>query len=141
MQIKKYNNKKVSDSQKTAAIFQAILASESEVDRDKEHFWVMGIDMDLRVKFIELVSMGTAKASLVRPAEVFRLSVMLGAITIIVAHNHPSNSLEISNNDTGMTERLVKAGHILDIEVLDHLIVTKDSYKSIRSDKDYLFTN
>lgn len=112
-----------------ADIFRAILKSESEIDQDKEHFWVMGCDTKLNVKFIELVTLGTLDASLVHPREVFRLAIMKGVSAIVVAHNHPSGEVTPSNEDKLVTNRLRDAGRILGIQLLDHVIVG-DSYYS-----------
>lgn len=112
-----------------ADIFRAILKSESEIDQDKEHFWVMGCDTRLNVKFIDLVSLGTLDASLVHPREVFRLAIQKGVSAIVVAHNHTSGETYPSPQDIDVTKRLRDAGRILGIQLLDHIIVG-DSYYS-----------
>ncbi|MFH1014010.1 MAG: JAB domain-containing protein [Thermoplasmatota archaeon] len=114
-----------------AEIFQKILATENEIDREKEHFWAVGITTRNTIKYIELVSLGTLEASLVHPRETFRLAILKAASRIIVAHNHPSETLAPSEEDIKITKRLVDAGNIIGITVLDHVIVTKGGYTSM----------
>jgi DNA repair protein RadC len=80
----------VQSSQQVAKVFVDLLLLEDAVDRDKEHFYVMHLDVRNRVKLVELVSLGTLTSSLVHPRETFRRAVMQGSASIIVAHNHPS---------------------------------------------------
>jgi DNA repair protein RadC len=81
-----------------------------------------------------VVSLGTINASLVHPREVFREAVRLGAAAIICAHNHPSGELSPSGDDLDLTGRLDKAGKILGIQLLDHLILASDGrHVSIRT--------
>ncbi|MCX5810797.1 MAG: JAB domain-containing protein [Proteobacteria bacterium] len=76
-----------------AEMFQKILAAENEIDRDKEHFWTVGINANNTIKYIELVSLGTLESSLVHSRETFRLAILKAASRIVVAHNHPSGTL------------------------------------------------
>jgi len=98
----------------------------------KEHFVVFFLDSRNQEIKREIVSIGTINASLVHPREVFEPAVKYLAVQIILAHNHPSGTLEHSEDDLTVNKRLVEAGKILGIEVLDHIIVTKDSFKSFK---------
>ena len=133
MQIKIKDKEKVvfNAPGNVAEIFQKILATENEIDRDKEHFWAVGITTRNTIKYIELVSLGTIEASLVHPRETFRLAILKAASRIIVAHNHPSGNLAPSEEDIKITKRLVDAGDIIGIKVLDHVIVTKGGFTSM----------
>lgn len=117
---------------KAAMIFETILKSENAVDRDKEHFWTVGLDTHNTIVYVELVSLGTLNASLVHPRETFRMAIMKGVASLFIAHNHPSGSLEPSQDDQALTRRLREAGHLLGIEVLDHLIIGKSKYMSFK---------
>ena len=127
-------NEKIREIQKTegtvarpeniAAIFSAILNSESELDQDKEHFWILGLNIRNNIKYIDLVSLGTLFASLVHPREVYRLAVREAVASIIAIHNHPSGDPEPSEEDKSITKRIVEAGKILGIKLVDHVIVT-----------------
>jgi DNA repair protein RadC len=78
-----------------------------------------------------VIHQGTLTATMVGPREVFREGVKSSAASVVVAHNHPSGDPEPSPEDIQMTRTLKKAGEILDIAVLDHIIVGKDRYVSL----------
>ena len=90
---------------------------------DREHLLVLLLDTKIRVIGINTVSIGTLDCSLVHPREVFKPAIIGNAASIILAHNHPSGDPMPSHEDRRVTERLVQAGKILGIEVLDHVIV------------------
>lgn len=96
----------------------------------REHFAAFYLDTQGRAIERQIVSIGTLDASLVHPREVFEPAVSLRAASIIVAHNHPSGNLEPSREDIEITKQLVAAGKILDIQIIDHVIVTKIGFTS-----------
>jgi DNA repair protein RadC len=81
---------------------------------------------------IHTVYIGTLNSSSVRVAEVFKEAVRLNAAALIVAHNHPSNQSDPSPEDILITRQFVDAGKLLDCEVLDHLVVCRTNYTSLR---------
>lgn len=101
-------------------------------DNKKEHFIIFYLDCRNQVIKREIISMGTLDANLVHPREVFEPAVKGLAAQIITCHNHPSGNLEPSKEDIIVANRLVEAGKILGIEVLDHIIVTSDGYMSFK---------
>jgi DNA repair protein RadC len=98
--------------------------------KKKEHFCVIFLDTQNRIIGRHLVSVGTLNASLIHPRETFRRAILKNCCSVIVVHNHPSGSLEPSPEDVDVTTRLVKAGQLLGIAVLDHVIVTRSAYFS-----------
>jgi len=108
------------------------LKSEDKVDRDKEHFWVFHLNCRNKIKLLELVSLGTLNSSLVHPREVFTRAVGERSAQVIIAHNHPSGVAEPSDDDLSLTKRLMKAGDLLGIELIDHIILTNSSYISLK---------
>lgn len=98
----------------------------------KEHFVVFFLNTQNEVVQREVVSIGTLNASLIHPREVFEPAIKHVASHIIVAHNHPSGSLEPSEEDLAVTKRLGDAGKLLGIQLLDHVIVTATSYISLK---------
>jgi DNA repair protein RadC len=122
----------VATAQQVAQVFLNLLLLEDKLDRDKEHFYVMHLDIRSRVKLVELVSLGTLTSSLVHPRETFRRAVMHGSASIIVAHNHPSGEVDPSEEDTKVTKLLFEAGNILGIKMLDHVIFAKELFFSFR---------
>ena len=101
-------------------------------NKRKEHFCVFFLDTQNRVINRETVSIGTLNSSLVHPRECFRTAILKNSCSVIFVHNHPSGSLEPSNEDIIVTKRLIEVGKLIGIEVLDHVIVTKDSHTSFR---------
>ena len=127
------SNIHVNSSQQVAKVFQDLLLLEDVIDRDKEHFYIMHLDIRSRIKLVELVSLGTLSSSLVHPRETFRRAVMQGSANIIVAHNHPSGEVDPSEEDTKVTKLLFEAGNILGIKMLDHVIFAKELFFSFRA--------
>ncbi|MDD5244111.1 MAG: JAB domain-containing protein, partial [Syntrophorhabdaceae bacterium] len=91
--------------------------------------------LNTRNKIIGLstVSIGTLNASLVHPREVFKDAIRHSASSVVIAHNHPSGDPEPSEEDLKITRRLVESGKILGIEVLDHIIIGKDTFVSLKT--------
>jgi len=79
----------------------------------------------------EIISIGSLTASIVHPREVFQPAIEHGAVAVIIAHNHPSGSLEPSEADLEVTRQLKAAGVVLGIDLLDHLIITTSGHRSI----------
>ncbi len=113
----------LSSSKAVAAHLRTILGKEDSLSREREHFWVITLGTGNKVKYVELVSLGTLNASLVHPREVFRRAIKHGACSIIVGHNHPSGSSKPSQEDVNLTHKLEEAGEIIGIKVLDHIII------------------
>lgn len=103
-------------------------------DAEHERFAVILLDGRHRVIRDAVISQGTLTASLVHPREVFRPALREGAAALVLAHNHPSGDPTPSGEDREVTQRLVKAGELLGIPVLDHVIVAEHGYRSLRED-------
>lgn len=95
-----------------------------------EEFHIVILDRKNVIKSTELITRGTLDSSLVSPREVFKTAIDHRAASIILVHNHPSGNLEPSKEDIKVTEQLYKAGEILEIKVLDHIIIANNSYTS-----------
>lgn len=89
----------------------------------------------------KIISSGGQASTTVDAKIVFRNALMLSAAKIIVAHNHPSGELKPSNADIQFTEKLIQAGKAIDIEVVDHLIVSHQEYVSMRHKKYCVFNS
>ena len=90
---------------------------------DRENFVILLLDTKNHVIGINTVSIGSLSASIVTPREVFKTAILANAAAIILGHNHPSGETSPSREDIAVTERLVKAGKIMDIKVQDHIII------------------
>ncbi|HYT42144.1 MAG TPA: JAB domain-containing protein [Methylomirabilota bacterium] len=124
-----------SDAKVVAKVFQDLLAVEDAIDQDKEHYYVMHIDSRNKVKLVELVGLGTVNSASVHPRETFTRAVAERSVSIIVAHSHPSGEVEPSEADLKTTSQLQKAGEILGISLLDHIIFSKEKYFSMKENR------
>lgn len=102
-------------------------------DKSQEHFVCLTLDGAHRLIAKRIITIGTLNASLVHPREVFADAIADRAASIIVAHNHPSGTLEPSDADVEVTRRLQEAGKLLGIHLTDHILVTAKSYASIKN--------
>jgi len=99
---------------------------------DKEHFVVLFLDSKNHVIKEETVSVGILNASLIHPREVFKSAIKESANSIILVHNHPSGDCEPSEGDLNATCRVRDSGKVLKINLIDHVIVSKDGYYSFK---------
>jgi DNA repair protein RadC len=101
-------------------------------DAPHERFLVVMLDGRHRLLRHEMVSQGTLTASLVHPREVFRPALRESAAALVLVHNHPSGDPAPSAEDREVTARLVRAGELLGVPVLDHVVVAERGYTSLR---------
>lgn len=101
-------------------------------EEPEEHFCIICLNVKNKVVGVHTISVGTLNTSLVHPREVFKAAMLNNASAIILLHNHPSGDPEPSLEDTTTTQRLVSAGEIMGIKVLDHVIVGDGRYVSLR---------
>ena len=132
MNIKLTGNRKIKiyNAHDIYNVMREILLLEEESDRMKEHFWTISLDNGNTVLNIELVSLGTATSVPVEPMEVYSIPLQKKAIKLILVHNHPSGNIVPSHNDEDITDRLIQVGLIMNVPVIDHLIITENSYYS-----------
>jgi DNA repair protein RadC len=99
---------------------------------NREHFVGFYLNSRNQVLRREVISIGSLNASIVHPREVYQPAIAVSAASLILAHNHPSGDPSPSEEDLAITRRLVEAGRLLGIEVLDHVIVARDAYASFK---------
>jgi DNA repair protein RadC len=97
-----------------------------------EHFVCLTLNGAGNVINCRVITIGLLNHSLVHPRETFRGAILDNAASIIIAHNHPSGSLEPSSQDIAITRQLTEAGAIIGIQVIDHLIVSKTGFLSMK---------
>lgn len=119
--------------EKAAAYWNQHIPNNPYFDRDCECFVVLILNTRRRIRGHQFLSMGTMDTILVHPRDVFRLAVIANAAAIVVMHNHPSGESSPSEADVRVTRDLVKAGQLLKIEVLDHVIIGNSAHTSLRS--------
>ena len=123
-----YKSKELTDPEKVYRLIKSKLK-----DYHKEHFYI--IVLNSRNWSVAEVSMGSLNASIVHPREVFAEAIKNKAASVIFVHNHPSGDPEPSEGDLITTKRLVEAGKILEIEVIDHIIITNNNFLSFKEHK------
>jgi DNA repair protein RadC len=123
----KENRINVSSPKAVAALFMGDLRY-----KQKEYFQVLLLDTKNSIIAIEEVSVGTLNTTIVHNREVFNLAIRRHASSIICVHNHPSSVVQPSREDIDLTLRLVEAGKIIGIEVLDHIIIGGNDYLSFK---------
>lgn len=101
-------------------------------DQRREHFKTLFLNARNQVTYHEITSIGSLSSAIVHPREVFRTAVEHSAASVILAHNHPSGDVSPSQDDINLTQRLVQAGEIMGIDVLDHIVVGRDDFISLK---------
>lgn len=113
------------------AVAAAVLSGEL-MWQPQERFAIILLDVKHRLLGTRIITIGTATETLAHPRDIFREVIRHGAVRAIVAHNHPSGSLEPSPEDIALTQQLLSGGQILGIPLLDHLILGDGAFTSLR---------
>jgi len=111
-------------------IMREVLMRENKRGRDKEHFWVIGLDTVNTINYIELISLGTVNSAVVKPMEVYSFALQKRSVQIILVHNHPSGKTAPSEADKDITNHLIQVGKFLNVPVVDHLIIAENDFYS-----------
>ena len=127
-----YDKKAINNPQVVVKLLNEIFDLEN---RCEEHLVMLALDTKLKVVGAFDIHAGTAKASPVSTKSIFTRAMLCNANSIIVAHNHPSGSVDPSKDDVDVTRTLRKAGKILDIVLLDHIIVGDGDVYSFRQNE------
>jgi DNA repair protein RadC len=112
--------------------YNAIKTITNTQEEAQEVFGILILNTKNKIVAVHEISRGALNGSLVHPREVFKPAVLHNAAAIICFHNHPSGNPEPSREDIETTNRLVEAGKIIGIEILDHIIVGDDGYVSLK---------
>ena len=127
-----YNSEKPIVNPATAAeIVNQVFDMENQPN---EVFAILCLNTKKKVAGAHIISQGSLSSAIVHPREVFKAAILNNAASIILAHNHPSGDPEPSREDIETTRRLVEAGEILGIRVLDHIIIGEQRYLSMREE-------
>jgi DNA repair protein RadC len=101
-------------------------------DKKKEYFLALLLDTRNRLIRVAEISVGSLDSSIVHPREVFKEAISASAASVVFIHNHPSGDTQASDEDIALTKRLVQAGEIVGIDVLDHIIIGGKSFASLK---------
>ncbi|WP_425448734.1 RadC family protein [Dethiothermospora halolimnae] len=125
-------NTDIKDSIKSPKDIAELLKEEMRYLK-KEEFRIVLLDTKNKVIDIKTISVGSLNASIVHPREVFKEAILRSSASIILVHNHPSGNPSPSHEDINITKRLVEAGDLIGIKVLDHVIIG-DGYTSLKEE-------
>ncbi|MDO7786259.1 RadC family protein [Desulforamulus aquiferis] len=109
------------------------LVMEELRDLDREFFQALLLNTKNQVISRETISIGTLNASMVHPRELYKIAIRRSAAAVILVHNHPSGDPTPSREDISLTKRLIEAGEIIGIDVLDHIIIGDNKFISLKS--------
>lgn len=123
-------NIKISNSNCIYRILLKVLLKENRNQRQRQHFWVIGLDDKHKIKYIELLRLGDINYPSISPMDVFSFALQQQVDKIIFTRNEPSSILEPKEEDKKFTEKMLQIGKILNLQVLDHLIIDEKSYYS-----------
>ena len=114
-----FKNEKIYSSEKAYNVFLKAFEVLDEIDKEKEHFFVLGLTRNRYIKYLDLTSVGILSGTLVHAREVFRRAIAHASDSIVIAHNHPSGNMTASSADDNITKLIKEAGKIIGIEVID----------------------
>lgn len=124
---------KIANSDDVFKVMQAVLLRQNKLHRRKEYFWSIGLNTNNDILYIELVTLGILNMINVDPVELFSFAVQKKCKKIILVHNHPSGDITPSGDDIALTHHLKTGGEFLRIQVLDHIIISENSFISMAS--------
>ena len=127
IKIDNINNVKITNSKIVYNYYKEIIG-----DSDQEQFYCLYLDNSKKVKKEKLLFIGTTNYSLVHPREVFKEAYLVSASGIICIHNHPSGNPEPSKEDINVSVRIKECGEIMGINLLDHIIIGRNNYTSLK---------
>ena len=117
-------SKKINAPAVAAEIVRELVSKLAVNDQMKETFWGIGLNNQNIPIYCDMITMGTLNYACVHPREVYKTAIVNSSAGILVAHNHPSGETKPSPEDRKITRQLVKAGKIIGIPIVDHIIIT-----------------
>lgn len=116
-----YSGRRITKAEEAVGLLRDFIG-----DADRELFVALYLNNRKEPNAIHIVSIGTINASLVHPREVFKAALLSNASTVLLAHNHPSGGVSPSEEDRKLTKRLVEAGLLIGMEIIDHIILGEE---------------
>ena len=129
-----YKNIKISNAVDVVEILIAIRKYLEPFELDKEYLYTIGLTRRNTIKYIDLVSLGSLTGTIAEPREIFRMAIHKAANSIILSHNHPSGNTNPSETDIKLTKKIKESGRILNIELIDHIILSDEGFYSFANE-------
>ena len=132
MQIRLSKEKKIQvlNGEDVYPIMQRILVRQGKIKARQEYLWLVGLQTDNTIEFIELLAIGSLNSIHIAPRELFRIAVIKNINKVILVHNHPSGKIAPSRADKAFTNHHKTAGELLEVSIIDHLIISNKAYYS-----------
>ncbi|MCF8275588.1 MAG: JAB domain-containing protein [Flavobacteriales bacterium] len=124
--------KKIADSKDCEKLFRAVFNPKT-IDL-KESFWVALLNRANRVLGVSMIGMGSVSGCTVNLIEIFQLAINTNSCAIVLCHNHPSGNVKPSQSDMALTQKIKDGCKLFEIVLLDHIILTRESYSSFVDD-------
>lgn len=137
IRLSKEQKIRIANSEDVYTIMQAILLRQSKLRRKQEYFWTIGLSTAHDVDYIELAALGGITSANVDPVALFSIAVQKRCKRLILVHNHPGGILKPSKGDLTLTKNLKEGAKLLKIDIIDHLIISEESFVSF-ADEGYL---
>lgn len=118
--------------EKAANYWRTVIATQAHFQPDQEQFYVLCLNVRKRITGHVLVALGTVDSVVVHPREVFRAAIVTGSSGIVLMHNHPSGDATPSEADVKVTSDLIRAGQIIKIDVVDHVVMGEQTATELR---------
>ena len=136
VRLKKEQHIQVNSSEDIYKVMQVIYLRERKLyTRNKERFWVVGLNKDSSIEYIELVAVGKLNSVSVEPTDVFSFALQKKCAYVVLVHNHPNEEIRPSIQDKHFTIHMKKVSLIVKIPILDHLIIGENKYYSFADNK------
>lgn len=126
-----YDAGKMNTPESVVMIMRGLLHMEQMAE---EHCYMVALNSSYRIIGMFLLSKGTVNAALITPREVYIRALLVGAVQIIVCHNHPSGGVTPSNQDLSVTKQLKEVGELININLADHIIIGSDGFLSFKQE-------
>lgn len=126
----------IQSSEDIARIMRQILLRENRVSRQREHLWTIGLSEEYKMMYVELIAFGIPVKTKIQPMEIYRLALQKDCRYLYICHNRKTADMAAQADDKALTDRMIQVGHIVGIQVFDHIIVnpkTEDflSYRDV----------
>ncbi len=130
IKLSKSEKIRVLNTRDVVPVMQEIRKRENKIDRNKEHLWMVCLDMDNRILMVELINMGSLRHAIADPIPVFSFTLQKAAVKIILVHNHRNDSLEPSEADYELASKMMSVGAFILVPVIEYLIISQTDYFS-----------
>lgn len=129
-----FKDKKIATAQDAVDVLKSIRLNMDPLEIDKEYLYVISLKRNNKIKFIDIVSIGSLTGTVAEPREIFRRAIIHAANSVLIIHNHPSGSISPSTQDVKLTNKIKSCAGILGIELTDSIIFSEEGFYSFANE-------